>query len=198
MKKGIYTVLAAMALIAVLAFSVSAESAVQSNDFSVAKLIDGKRSTYQSAQGSISLENTKGIAHLYIEFDRLPEDWALIAGGKEYPCEGGYLHQYIDVAALCGNFEALDSHGGISGQILPEEPKVAHVVDRFHAARVACGQRRARGHVAVVALDALAVGLYARHFVHGVAVALDHGASVICKRQRKVVLIGHARGVELP
>ncbi len=104
MKKGIYIVLAAIALIAVLAFSASAEELVVSEDFSVESLTDGKRSTYTKAAkgGTVTLEKEAGIAHLYIEFDRLPEDWKLLAGGKEYACEGEYLHQYIDVAALCG------------------------------------------------------------------------------------------------
>lgn len=100
--KGLLMALAMVLLVGSLTFSASAEGAVASEVFSTEKLIDGKRSTYETAQGSISLESTESIAHLYIEFDRLPQDWKLIAGGKEYACDGGYLHQYIDVAALCG------------------------------------------------------------------------------------------------
>ena len=100
--KGVLMTLAMVLLAGLMTISASAEGAVASEVFSTEKLIDGNRSTYQAAQGSISLESTESIAHLYIEFDRLPQDWKLIAGGKEYPCDGGYLHQYIDVAALCG------------------------------------------------------------------------------------------------
>ena len=102
--KGLLMALAMVLLVGSLTFSASAESVVRSEDFSVQKLTDGKRTTYTVAEqgGTISLENAAGIAHLYVEFDRLPQDWKLIAGGKEYNCEGGYLHQYIDVTALCG------------------------------------------------------------------------------------------------
>ena len=96
----------AMVLLAgLMMISASAEGAVSSVDFAAQKLTDGKRTTYTEAEqgGSICLENAAGIAHLYIEFDRLPQAWKLIAGGKEYGCEGGYLHQYIDVEALCGD-----------------------------------------------------------------------------------------------
>lgn len=98
-----YLVAVAMAIfVGWMMISASAEGAIASETFSTEKLLDGNRATYETAQGSISLESTESIAHLYIEFDRLPQDWKLIAGGKEYLCDGGYLHQYIDVAALCG------------------------------------------------------------------------------------------------
>lgn len=100
--KGFWVALAMVLLAGLMTFSASAEGAVASEVFSTENLIDGKRSTYEAAQGSISLESTESIAHLYIEFDRIPQEWTLIAGGKEYTCDGGYLHQYIDVAALCG------------------------------------------------------------------------------------------------
>lgn len=102
--KRVLIALAMMILAGLMTISASAESAVRSEEFSAQKLTDGKRTTYTVAEqgGAISLENAEGIAHLYIEFDRLPQDWKLLAGGKEFACDGGVLHQYIDVAALCG------------------------------------------------------------------------------------------------
>ena len=98
MKKKIFiSVLAALFLMAALCLSASAEG------FDRDRLTDGKRTTYSKGQGTISLEKPEGIAHLYIEFDRLPADWSIKAADKEFPVEGGYLHQYIDVAALCGS-----------------------------------------------------------------------------------------------
>lgn len=107
--KGFWIALATVCLAGLLMISASAESIVQSEEFSVQKLLDGNRTTYTVSEqgGAVSLENERGIAHLYIEFDRLPQEWKLIAGGKEYPCAGGFLHQYIDVGALCGAQTAL-------------------------------------------------------------------------------------------
>lgn len=100
MKKAFYTVFAAIFLMAALCIGASAE--VSSADFKADRLTDGKRTTYTQGQGEITLQSADPIAHLYIEFDRLPQEWSILASGKEYFMEGGYLHQYINIAALCG------------------------------------------------------------------------------------------------
>ncbi len=102
MKKVFYTIGMVLLLAMAFCFSASAESLAVSNDFSVERLTDQKRSTYTQGQGEITLQKESGIAHLYIEFDRLPEQWVILAGGKEYPVKDGFLHQYVDLAALCG------------------------------------------------------------------------------------------------
>jgi LmbE family N-acetylglucosaminyl deacetylase len=105
MKKILYTIFAVILLTAALCLSASAQ--VKSEDFTVRRLTDEKRTTYTTAKGEITLQKEEGIAHLYIEFDRLPEEWSVVASGKEYKMEGGYLHQYVDIAALCGAQEEL-------------------------------------------------------------------------------------------
>ena len=100
MKKVFYTVFAAIFLMAALCICASAE--VRSEDFNVGRLTDETRSTYTKGQGEITLQSAEGIAHLYIEFDRLPGEWTILASGKEYPVKDGFLHQYVDISALCG------------------------------------------------------------------------------------------------
>ncbi len=105
MKKVLYTVFAAIFLMAALCICASAEAS--SADFNVGRLTDEKRSTYTEGQGEITLQSAEGIAHLYIEFDRLPGEWTILAGGKEYPVKDGFLHQYVDISALCGKQKEL-------------------------------------------------------------------------------------------
>lgn len=105
MKKALYSIFAAIFLMAALCICASAE--VRSEDFNVGRLTDEKRSTYTEGQGEITLQSAEGIAHLYIEFDRLPGEWSILAGGKEYPVADGFLHQYVDIASLCGKQKTL-------------------------------------------------------------------------------------------
>ena len=92
--------------------SLSAEEANYSNTAykaenlpSAERLFDGKRSTYTavSENSTITLSREDGIAHIYIEFDRVPKEWTLIANGESYACgKQGFLHEYINVSDLCG------------------------------------------------------------------------------------------------
>ncbi len=68
-------------------------------------LFDSNRGTYTVAneEGVINLKNPKGIAYIYIEFDRLPEEWALKAGNRIITCgQHGFLHEYLDLVSLFG------------------------------------------------------------------------------------------------
>ena len=67
-------------------------------------LWDGKRSTYRTAgEGAAVQVSGTFLSALYIEFDRLPQPWTLECGGESYPCGAeGFLHQFVDVAALTG------------------------------------------------------------------------------------------------
>lgn len=69
------------------------------------RLWDGDRGTYAAAGegAAVHITGSTPIASLYIEFDRLPQPYALEGGGGSYPCgEEGFLHQYIDVTGLTG------------------------------------------------------------------------------------------------
>ena len=112
--RKIVGIFSAFLLALLLAFSASAEEASHLNTAtdavgfgSLARLFDGKRSTYTSAEkeGVITLSREEGIAHLYIEFDRLPAQWTLTdpASGKSALCgKNTFLHEYVDVSALLG------------------------------------------------------------------------------------------------
>jgi len=72
-----------------------------------ARLWDAARSTYTSAAqgGTVTLSREDGIAALYIEFDRVPQEWTLTEpdSGKSVTCgEYSFLHEFVDVAALFG------------------------------------------------------------------------------------------------
>ncbi|MBQ7034171.1 MAG: PIG-L family deacetylase [Clostridia bacterium] len=68
-------------------------------------LFDSNRATYKTVKenGYITMQNPDGIAHLYIEFDRLPPEWLLKAGDHTITCgQKGFLHEYIDLVAVYG------------------------------------------------------------------------------------------------
>ena len=68
------------------------------------RLFDGSRSTYTtiSEGASVSLSRTDGIAALYIEFDRIPQEWTLTdATGTAVTCgQSAFLHEFVDVDNL--------------------------------------------------------------------------------------------------
>ena len=71
------------------------------------RLKDGNRSTYCNAkkEGMVTVSYSEGISSLYIEFDRLPSTWTLTdsQSGVTVTCgEYGFLHEFVDVAALFG------------------------------------------------------------------------------------------------
>lgn len=69
------------------------------------RLFDGSRSTYTTIPdgASVSVSRTDGIAALYIEFDRIPQEWNLTnpATNNAISCgQNGFLHEFVDVASL--------------------------------------------------------------------------------------------------
>lgn len=96
----------------IFALSLNAQEAVY-NDCDIGavglknyeKLFDSNRNTYEKAGlgSSLTLEREEGIAHLYIEFDAIPEKWTLTDtdSDKSIICgENSFLHEYINVTEL--------------------------------------------------------------------------------------------------
>lgn len=68
-------------------------------------LWDASRATYTTAeeQNRISVSCENGIYGIYIEFDRIPQEWVIYdkATSKEYICgREAFLHEYVDLAEL--------------------------------------------------------------------------------------------------
>ena len=67
------------------------------------RLFDGSRSTYTRIpeDAAVTLSRPDGIAALYIEFDRIPQEWTLTdAAGAAISCgRNGFLHEFVDVSA---------------------------------------------------------------------------------------------------
>ncbi len=111
-QKFLRTVLTVFIFSALLLIPARAEEAIYSETtgnaegFSRAEaLFDQSRETYTAAASgaTITLKNPKGIAHLYIEFDRIPEGWTLAAGNRGIACgQQGFLHEYLDLISLFG------------------------------------------------------------------------------------------------
>lgn len=71
------------------------------------KLYDADRNTYSQceAEGIVSVSKGEGIHSVYVEFDRIPEEWALTnpETGESVKCgQNQFLHEYVDVKALFG------------------------------------------------------------------------------------------------
>ena len=115
-KKFICIFLITVFLTNLIPLALSAEQADYSRTVSKAenfasadRLFDSKRSTYTTAgeNSAVTLSREDGITHIYIEFDRLPNEWSLIADGESFTCgENGFLHEYINVSALCLSFNS--------------------------------------------------------------------------------------------
>ena len=113
MRKTISVILVAIIMANLLVFSASAQQAKYSDTlFSVENieqadsLYDGDRKTYTTVKKdtAIILERQDGIAHIYIEFDRLPTGWSLVIDGYSIKCgKENFLHDYVDVKNLTGN-----------------------------------------------------------------------------------------------
>lgn len=113
MRKTISVILVAIIMANLLVFSASAQQAKHSDTlFSVENieqadsLYDGDRKTYATVKKdtAITLERQDGIAHIYIEFDRLPTGWSLVIDGNSIKCgKENFLHDYVDVKKLTGN-----------------------------------------------------------------------------------------------
>ncbi len=74
---------------------------------SPANIGDAKRSSYTSCneKGTVTVSRSDGISSIYIEFDRIPQEWTLTdpATGTSVTCgENAFLHEYVDVAVLFG------------------------------------------------------------------------------------------------
>lgn len=68
-------------------------------------LSDADRTTYTTvkSEATITLERADGIAHLYIEFDRVPSGWSLIVDDQTIPCgKEKFLHDYVNLISLFG------------------------------------------------------------------------------------------------
>ncbi len=72
-------------------------------------ITDEKEKTYADTEGfdnsTITLSNENGIAHVYVIFDKVYGEWTLTEpqSGKAVTVgKNGFLHEYIDVAALFG------------------------------------------------------------------------------------------------
>ena len=68
-------------------------------------LYDENRNTYTrcNEEGVITISNAQGIHAIYIEFDRLPQEWTLTNpdSGKSVTCGTySFLHEFVDVKAL--------------------------------------------------------------------------------------------------
>ena len=66
---------------------------------------DGSRDTYTSCSegSSVTVSRSDGIGAIYIEFDRIPQEWTLTdpVSGESVSCgQNAFLHEYVDVAAL--------------------------------------------------------------------------------------------------
>lgn len=113
MRKTISVILVAIIMANLLVFSASAQQSKHSDTlFSVENieqadsLYDGDRKTYATVKKdtAITLERQDGIAHIYIEFDRLPTGWSLVIDGNSIKCgKENFLHDYVDVKKLTGN-----------------------------------------------------------------------------------------------
>lgn len=114
MLRRITLTLLAMAMLFVsIPIVVSAEADYKStastaNGFSDSKkLFDKNRATYTSAvsDATVTFSRNDGIAHLYVEFDRLPPLWTLEDPESGKTFEGGtkgFLHEYIDINSVFG------------------------------------------------------------------------------------------------
>lgn len=68
-------------------------------------LYDANRNTYTQCkeEGVITITNSEGIYGIYIEFDRLPQEWTLTnpENGVSITCgTNSFLHEFVDVKAL--------------------------------------------------------------------------------------------------
>lgn len=73
---------------------------------SKAKLLDNEYTTYSSFEKGdiITVESSTPIAGLYIVWNTIPGEWTLNVNNNAYIAgTNGFLHEYVDVAALCGN-----------------------------------------------------------------------------------------------
>ena len=69
------------------------------------RVTDGDTDTYSKTAegGQITISREDGISGIYIKFDRLPQQWTLtiLDTGESFTCgNNGFLHEYVDVAAL--------------------------------------------------------------------------------------------------
>lgn len=114
MKRVLRYIFILTALLLMLTVSAQAKEAevlsdaVTAEGFSTSqKVCDGNRGTY-SAGGdapAAAVSHDGGVAGLYIEFDRIPQNWTLTdtATGKSIVCgTNAFLHEYVDVKALFG------------------------------------------------------------------------------------------------
>ena len=82
------------------------DAAVEAVGFSLpGNLTDGSRTAVASAGGpaQVTLSRAGGIAGVYIEFDTIPQPWTAAdpLTGDSLSCgEKGFLHEYVDLAAL--------------------------------------------------------------------------------------------------
>lgn len=116
MRRIISVILVAIIMANLLVFSASAQQAKYSDTVftveNIAKgdsLSDSDRKTYTTVKKdtTITLERQDGIAHIYIEFDRLPTGWSLVVDGNSTECgKENFLHDYVDVKKLTGNTPA--------------------------------------------------------------------------------------------
>lgn len=112
MKKLLLFIVISLIIAGLFAFPCAAETADYSKtEFSVsgfqapANLSDQNRVTYTEAKedSTVTLNRIDGIAHLYIEFDRIPNGWTLTGDGKAVDCgKEKFLHDYVDVKKLLG------------------------------------------------------------------------------------------------
>lgn len=72
-------------------------------------LTDEKEKTYADSEGyeyaTIELSNPEGISQVYVVFDKICSEWAIVEpkSGKEYIVgKNNFLHEYIDVTKLFG------------------------------------------------------------------------------------------------
>lgn len=70
-------------------------------------LFDASRTSYAYSynEGRVTLSREDGIAHIYIEFDRVPEVWTVTdpATQKTVECgTKGFLHEYVNITQLFG------------------------------------------------------------------------------------------------
>jgi len=72
-----------------------------------ANITDGNRETYSKCEetAEVTLSHEHGIAAIYIEFDRLPQEWTLTnpASGVSVTCgKNMFLHEYVNVTEVFG------------------------------------------------------------------------------------------------
>jgi len=100
--------LAALCSITARAEDARQDAALTAEGFGTpAALFDGSRTTYSAARegAAVRVAREGGVAALYLEFDRLPPAWELVndATGASVSCgTQGFLHEFVDVAALFG------------------------------------------------------------------------------------------------